>query len=121
MLLNDSILITIKKLLGLDGDYSPFDTDIIVLINSAFFTLKQLGIGPKEGFVIIDGSETFGDFIKDPTQTAAVQTYLFLKVKIIWDANSLGSSYMKAIQDQITELEHRLIIDNETILEDIEE
>ena len=43
-----SILNTIKKMLGLDANYTTFDTDIIVHINSALMTLTQLGVGSPQ-------------------------------------------------------------------------
>ena len=110
----DSILITIKRMLGIHGDYNPFDTDIVVFINAAFFTLKQLGVGPEEGFSIKGPDEVFDDFIKDPTEQEAVKSYLYLKVRTVWDANSLSSSVLAAYQEQIKELEDRFIYDMET-------
>ena len=110
----ETILNTIKKMLGLEADYTPFDVEIKILINAAFFTLKQLGVGPEEGFTINDGTETFDQFLDDPVTISAVKDYIYLKVKTTWDANSIGSSLLSAYQEQIRELEHRLILDMET-------
>ena len=48
----DSILTSIKKLLGMDADYTAFDTDVIIHINTALAILCQLGVGPDKGFRI---------------------------------------------------------------------
>ena len=61
----DSILISIKKLLGIEEDYTHFDIDLIMHINSAFMVLNQLGVGPTEGFSISDETATWSDFISE--------------------------------------------------------
>ena len=64
--MDDSILITTKKLLGLDDNYTPFDQDIIVFINSAMMVLQQLGVGPLKGFTVSDATQTWADFLPSP-------------------------------------------------------
>jgi hypothetical protein len=102
----DSILDTIKKLLGFDWDYTAFDIDIITHINSTFFTLQQLGIGPAEGFTIIDNTATWSDFVVGEN-VQAVKSYIYLKVRLVFDppANSFTQEAMK---NQATEYEWRL-------------
>lgn len=46
----DSILTSVKKLLGLPADYEAFDPDIVMYINTVLMILSQMGVGPKEGF-----------------------------------------------------------------------
>ena len=102
-----SILTSIKKLLGIAEDYAEFDEDIMTHINSVFLNLTQLGVGPEEGFMIKDGTAEWEDFINDSTQLQAVKTYVYLKVKLLFDP-PLSSSVTESINRMIAELEWRL-------------
>ena len=104
----ESILTSIKKLLGIAEEYTHFDNDIIMHINSVFTTLTQLGVGPSEGFYIEDDSTYWTDFIEDMTKIQAIKTYIYLKVKLVFDPGSIGSSTLAAYERQIQELEWRL-------------
>ena len=103
----DSILTSIKKLLGITEEYENFDQDIIMHINSAFMILNQLGVGPKSGFSINDKSSTWDEFIPESSNLEAVKTYVHLKVKLMFDP-PLSSTVIEAIKSQINELEWRL-------------
>ena len=103
----DSILTSIKKLLGITEEYENFDQDIIMHINSAFMILNQLGVGPKSGFSISDKSSTWDEFIPESSNLEAVKTYIHLKVKLMFDP-PLSSTVIEAIKSQINELEWRL-------------
>ena len=72
----ESILTSIKKLLGIDESYTHFDPDLIMHINSVFSVLTQIGVGPANGFSITGKSETWSDFIgKDaPLSSAAIDS-----------------------------------------------
>lgn len=109
---NDSILDSIKKLLGIASDYTNFDTDIIIYINSAFMVLNQLGVGPEEGFKITGKDETWNDYIADEDNLEAVKSYIHLKVKIAFDP-PLNSTVMEAHKQLISEYEWRLNIQSE--------
>lgn len=102
-----SILTSIKKLLGVAEDYAEFDEDIMTHINSVFLNLTQLGVGPEEGFMIEDNTAEWGDFINDSVQLQAVKTYVYLKVKLLFDP-PLSSSVTESINRMIAELEWRL-------------
>lgn len=102
-----SILTSIKKLLGIDEDYTHFDGDIILHINSVFMILSQLGVGPTSGFLITGKDEEWTDFIGDTTKIEAVKTYTYLKVRLLFDPPS-NSSTMDAMNRMIDELEWRL-------------
>lgn len=102
-----SILTSIKKLLGIDEEYTQFDNDIIMHINTVFLNLTQLGVGPEEGFLIEDDAATWDDFIGDSNQLQAVKTYVYLKVKLLFDP-PLSSSVIESINRIISELEWRL-------------
>lgn len=103
----DSVLTSIKKLLGITEEYENFDQDIIMHINSAFMILNQLGVGPKSGFSISDKSSTWNEFIPESSNLEAVKTYVHLKVKLMFDP-PLSSTVIEAIKSQINELEWRL-------------
>lgn len=105
----ESILTSIKKMLGIDEEYTHFDADIIMHINSVLMILTQLGVGPEEGFVIEDDTSTWVSFIPEASaaQLHAVKTYIYLKVKLIFDP-PLSSSVIDAMSRQIAELEWRL-------------
>ena len=105
--MNDSILNTIKKLLGLSSDYTEFDTDIIIHINSVFSILQQLGVGPDNGFSISDASTTWSSYINNDKQINDVITYMYLKVRLLFDPPA-NSSILNAQKELISELEWRL-------------
>ena len=107
----DSILTSIKELLGITKDYKQFDTQIIMHINSVFMILKQLGVGPSEGFSIEDDSAEWTDFIPDPNRLQAVKSYVYLKVRMIFDNVSLTSAVIAANNELIKELEWRLLVE----------
>lgn len=107
--MDDSILTSIKKLLGIDEEYTQFDDDIIMHINTVFLNLNQLGVGPDEGFYIEDDTADWTDFadIESNMPLQAIKTYIYLKVKLLFDP-PLSSSVIDAIDRQIAELEWRL-------------
>lgn len=82
----ESILTSIKKLLGIDESYEHFDADIIMHINSVLAILVQLGVGPAEGFFIQDKAKTWADFLgEDSALLEGVRTYVYMKVRLIFD------------------------------------
>jgi hypothetical protein len=115
----DSILDSVKKILGLNSEYTPFDLDIITHINSTFSTLDQLGVGPEGGFYIQDNTSTWADFVAPPNQLNLVRTYVFLKVRMLFDPPT--TSYLiDAMERQIKEHEWRLNLFREDALPDPE-
>ena len=108
-----SILLSVKKVLGIAAEYLAFDQDIIMHINTALSTLTQLGVGPAAGFTVDDIDDAWTDFI-DPTdhQYNAVKSYVFLRVRMLFDPPQ--TSYLiNAMTDQIQELEWRLNVHRE--------
>lgn len=106
----ESILTSIKKLLGPAETYDYFDPDIIIHINSVFADLALLGVGPSEGFSIEDNSSTWDEFFGDfpqPTLLNNVKTYMYLKVKLVFDPPS-NSSVLKSYEEMIKKLEWKL-------------
>jgi hypothetical protein len=105
--MEESILLSTKKILGLEPDYVPFDLDIITHINTAFSILNQLGVGPVEGFSIIDETTQWGDYPVPLNQLQMVRTYIYLKVRVLFDPP--GTSFLlESANNQIKEYEWRL-------------
>jgi len=103
----ESILTSIKKMLGISEEYEHFDTDIIIHINSVMSILTQLGVGPPEGFSIKDKEAAWSDFIPNNPQLEAVKSYVYLKVKLLFDP-PLGSAVIESTNRLISELEWRI-------------
>lgn len=111
--MEESILISIKKMLGPSASNNAFDTDIIIHINTVFMVLSQLGVGPEKGFRIEDDKAVWTDYIKDEDNLDAVKTYIYLKVKLIFDP-PLNSATIEAMKQSINEFEWRLNVEAES-------
>lgn len=109
---NVSILNSIKKQLNVSENFSAFDSDIILLINSAFSTLTQLGIGPKNGFSITDDSPVWGDFIDDQRLNLVMQE-VYLRVRTVFDPPA--GSVLGSMENMIKELDWRLTVAGEEV------
>lgn len=105
----DSVLTSIKKLLGITEEYDQFDQDLIIHINAVLMVLTQIGVGPSNGMIINDSSTTWNDILSDTSNIEAVKTYVYLKVKMIFDPPS-SSSVADAMNRSINEYEWRLNI-----------
>lgn len=103
----ESILISIKKLLGIDEEYKQFDTDIIVHINTVMMGLTQIGVGPSEGFAITDEYTTWEDFIGNKPYLNSVKSYMYLRVKSLFDP-PLSSAALDSMKKLADEFEWRL-------------
>ena len=108
----DSILNSVKKKLGIQEDYTHFDEDIIMDINSVFMILNQLGVGPDEPFTIEDEDAYWEDFI-DNTRIEAVKSYMYMKVRLMFDPPTSGF-LVDSLNKQIAELEWRMLVQAET-------
>lgn len=111
--MNDSILTSIKKLLGITEEYEHFDQDIIIHINSVFMILNQLGVGPSNGFSITDKTAVWSDFISEGTNLESVKSYIYLKVRLLFDPPTT-SAVMESMNRMISELEFRLNVSVES-------
>lgn len=103
----DSILNSVKKLLGITEEQEYFDADIIMYINSIFSTLNQIGVGPKDGFSITDENSKWDDFVQNTKNIENVKAYVFLKVRMLFDPPS-SATVMECLKQQASELEWRL-------------
>lgn len=104
---NGSILKGIKRVLGLSPDYTAFDFDIMMHINSVFGTLHQLGVGPDTAFSITGDEEDWSGFVQTNTNINAVKSYMWLKVRLLFDPPATSFA-LSAFEKQATELEWRL-------------
>lgn len=120
--MEESILITIKKLLGMTPEYTAYDEDIKVAINSTFNVIHQLGVGPEKPFYISDDTVKWSDFLQDHDTIEMVKSYMFLKVKLIFDP-PLNSSVLESYKQMAAEYEWRLHVEDDMIrgyIQDVE-
>lgn len=110
----NSILNSIKGLLGIMPDDKSFDLEIILHINSVFSILRQLGVGSENGFRITDEDDQWSDFLSDEIRLAAVKDYMFMKVKIIFDPPA-SSALLESYKELIKEFEWRAYIEADTM------
>ena len=103
----DSILTSVKKIIGISEEDESFDTDLIIHINSVLMILNQLGVGPEDGFSITDKSAVWTDVIGDNKLIEAVKTFVGLKVRLIFDPPT-SSAVLDSINKTISELEWRI-------------
>jgi len=104
---SESILNSVKHTLNLAADFTPFDQDVILHINSAFSTLNQLGLGPEEGYMITGATETWDAFFGTDLRLNNIKTYVYLRVRMLFDPPTTGY-LVEAMKQQIQELEWRL-------------
>ena len=110
----ESILDTIKQLLGIPIDDDSFDTDVKVNINAAIFTLSQIGIGPLNGYVVTSNTQLWTDYIGSSLiNLEGVKNYIYLKTKLVFDPPT-NSTTIQAINDNLKDLEWRMQLAVET-------
>lgn len=107
----DSILVSIKKLLGIDASYTAFDVDVIVHINTAFAVLNQLGVGPADGFMIEGEKESWDDYITD-NNFSMVKTFVYLKVRLAFDPPT-STALIESMNNTLNELTWRLELEGQ--------
>lgn len=109
---DDSILKSVKKILGLADEYDVFDLDVIMHINSGFTTLHSAGIGPSTVFSIEDDSTTWSEFIDGFTELNSVRTYMSMYVKLIFDPPATSFT-ISAMEKQLEEYLWRMHVSSE--------
>lgn len=105
--MNDSILNSIKKLLGIDNQYEHFDQDIILAINTELNVLNQLGVGPEEGFKIEDSDSKWSDFVGDRKDLEMIKTAVHMRTKLLFDPPQ-NSFLVDILNKQLAEIEWRI-------------
>lgn len=108
-MMSSSILTDIKEQLGIEESCEDFDQNIIAHINGAIFTLRQIGVGPKDGFIVTSKDQTYADYLDSDYsfEYPDVRLYIFYKTKLGWDPPT-ASSVIKVIENMILEIEWRL-------------
>lgn len=107
----DSILDDIKKVIGIEPSATNFDTDLVMHINSTFYILNQLGVGPDDPFTVVDSSSKWDDFITD-TSIDIIKSYMYLRVRLLFDPPA-NSFVVDSINKQINEFEWRMQVGTE--------
>ena len=105
----DSILTSIKKILGIQDYYTNFDSDLILCINSALAILTQLGVGPDEGFAITDATATWQDFAGSDLRLEMIRSFVHLRVRLLFDPPQ-NASLADAIEKMAKEFEWRILV-----------
>lgn len=109
---SESILLSIKRLLGILPADEAFDDELMMHINGVFMTLHQLGVGPDEGFSISSSSQYWSDFTQNLKLKETVRMFVYLKVRMIFDPPT-SSAAAEAINQRMSELEFRLNVQAE--------
>lgn len=117
--MSDSILESTKKVIGLEPENEDFDVDVTMHINSIFSVLGQLGVGPADGFMILDASATWSDFLDDVKLLNMVKTYMYLRVRLLFDPPSTSFT-IEAQERQFREFEWRINLQRESALNLVE-
>lgn len=110
----ESILTSIKKILGIAEEYTQFDMDLIIHINSVLSILTQIGVGPSEGFSIKNKNEVWTDFIPDDVRLELVKSYVYMKVKLLFDP-PLSSAVIESLNRTISEFEWRIQVASDPV------
>lgn len=103
----ESILLSIKEMLGPSAEDPHFDPQIIMHINSVFMDLTQIGVGPSDGFIIEDETALWTDFVSDTKKLAAVKSYMYLRVRLLFDPPA-SATIVEAMNRDIDRYEWRL-------------
>lgn len=113
--MEESILRSTKKILGLANEYTPFDQDVVTHINAAFSILDQLGVGPEGGFSIEDDTTEWSEYNVPANQLHLIKTYVYLKVRLLFDPP--GTSFLlESANNQLKEYEWRLNVMREVLI-----
>ena len=86
--MEDSILTSIKLMLGIGEDYTQFDSELVMFINAAINKLLQIGVGPDEGFQITGVDEKWSDLLEDYQNLELTKEYIYLDVRTIFDMSA---------------------------------
>lgn len=114
-----SILQDIKQMIGQEWDDDSFDLDITNHINTVFFTLNQIGVGPDEGFAINDAADLWDSYLQGTLNLNAVKSYIYLRVRLLFDPPANGF-LVTSMQEQIAQLEWRLQVEQDPPVTDSE-
>lgn len=116
--MESKILTSVKKALGISAEDTNFDHDVMLHTNTALMNLNQLGVGPSTGFIIEDDTKLWTDLLGERLDLEAVKSYIYLKVKILFDPPS-SAFVLEAMERQVAEMEWRLNVQAETVQEGV--
>lgn len=102
-----TILEEVKKFIPIPVDDDSFDTALILHINSLFFELMQLGIGPATIPFSIQNDSEWSDFDCLPQQLDTVKLFICAKTKLQFDTPTSGA-VSQALKETVAEVETRL-------------
>jgi len=105
--MDNSILTSIKKLLGIAEEFTQFDQDIIIHINAVFSILNQMGVGTEKAFFISDETSIWSDFLDDREDLEMIKSYMYMKVRMMWDPPT-SSTLAESMKNMISEYEWRM-------------
>lgn len=105
--MEESILISIKKLLGIMEDDNSFDTDIVISINSVFSALTQMGVGPEQGYSISGPDNKWSEYIGDSNKLQMIKSYVHMRVRLLFDPPT-STAVLECTKELAKELEWRL-------------
>lgn len=106
---NDSILVSIKKALGIPKDHNEFDSDITLHVNSTFAKLYQMGVGPRDSvYRIEDENDLWVDFIGEKEDLEMVRSFMYIEVRLMFDPPT--ASLLTSLQERQKEYEWRLTV-----------
>lgn len=108
-----SILDSIKQLLGIDVNDTSFDKELIIHINGALMILNQLGVGPEDGYLIVDKNNTWDEFVPGQKNLEAIKSSVYLKVRLIFDPPQ-NSFLVNALEKQMAEYDWRITLQSNT-------
>lgn len=108
-----SILTSVKKNCNIPEDVTVFDPDIIMHINSVFAQLNQMGVGPKETFMIEDDSAQWEDFSTN-LDINMVRSYMYLEVRLMFDPPT--ASVLSSLEKKRDEFVWRLNVADDDLL-----
>lgn len=116
----NSILTSIKKLLGLSEECENFDNDIIMHINSVFFILNQIGVNPDNNFSITDKTKVWDDYVPPTQNLQIIRSYVYLKVRLLFDP-PLSGTLVEVIKSQVAEFEWRIMtsVEPKPVIEEV--
>lgn len=103
---SNSILMTVRQMIGPSASYDAFDLDLIISINAAFSRLCQLGVGPEIPYKITGPENTWDEFMTDGYQEE-IKQYVYLKTRMVFDPPASGT-VAKSYEEQIAMLEWTL-------------
>lgn len=107
----NSILQDTKEMLGIPAHVKDFDPPLILHCNTVLATLTQLGVGPTEGFYILDDTDIWEELIQE-RNLHNIKAYVYLKVKLLFDPPA-NATLVNSMESQLREIEWRISMETD--------